>query len=176
HIEPNTIASSLFLVMLAIGAVVVLTIITTLDRFWFVLGMVLFILFVASLRLKVLEILGQLNQAPLIVTLVVYSGVAVFYNMIRPGFRLTARLLVFALLTVAFAIVIYLLSGVEFPFFHLAVTAYPAALIMTVLFILLVSHEILAAFISIISRSGGGTARIKHFLIISVIYLGNLVL
>src|SRR5690606_13506544 len=66
NIEPNTIATSLFLVMLSIGAVVVLTIITTLDRFWFVLGMVLFILFVASLRLKVLEILGQLNQAPLI--------------------------------------------------------------------------------------------------------------
>lgn len=176
NIEPNMVATNLFLVLLAIGAVVVLTVITTLDRFWFILGMVLFILFVASLRLRVLEIFGQLNQAPLIVTLVVYGGIAVFYNMIRPGIRLIARLFVFASLTVVFGFVIHSLSSVEYPFFHLAVTAYPAALIMTVLFILLVSHEVLATFIGIISRSGAGPGRIKHFLILSVVYLANLVL
>ena len=176
NIEPNTAATILFLMMLAIGAVVVVTIITTLDRFWFILGMVLFMLFVASLRLRVLEVLGQLNYGPLIVTLVLYSSVAVYFNMIRTGISLHTRLIVFSALTVAFALVIHFLSEVEYPFSHLAVTAYPAALIMTVLFILLVSHEILASFIGIISRAGSGPARIKHFLILTIIYLGNLVL
>lgn len=176
NIEPNMPASNLFLAMLAIGAVVVLTIITTLDRFWFILGMVLFMLFVASLRLRILEIFGQLNQAPLIVTLIVYSGVAVFYNIFRPGIQLTRRLFVFTLLTAALIGVIYFYSGVDYPLLHLSVTAYPAGLIVTVLFILLVSHEIVASFIGIVSRSGAGPARIKHFLILCGIYLINLVL
>ncbi|NJM26627.1 MAG: hypothetical protein HC859_15280 [Bacteroidia bacterium] len=61
-----------------IGAVVLLTVVSTLDRFWFLAGMGLFILFVVSLRLEVLSLFGQRNIIPTIVVLVVYVGTSFF--------------------------------------------------------------------------------------------------
>jgi Flp pilus assembly protein TadD len=176
NIAPNTTASDLYIAILAIGALILLTIITTLDRFWFILGTVLFMLFVASLRFKVLELFGQYNHIPLIVVLVIYGALATYFNMIKPGIDLTRRLLVFSLPTALLGVVIFYFSNVKYPLLHLSVTAYPAALILTILFILLVSHEIIASFIAILSRSGSGAGRVRHFLILCLIYMANLLL
>ena len=172
-IDPNMAAVNLYLVMLAIGVICILTVITTLDRFWFIAGMALLILFLYSLRLRVLELFGHLNEIPLVVTLVVFGGIAIYFNMIRPGVDIARRAAAFTIAMAAFTLVVAFGSNVGYPFMHLAVTAYPAAIVITILFILLVSHEILAAFISILSRSGAG-ARVGHFFILSAIYLGNL--
>ena len=172
-INPNMAAVNLYLAMLAIGVIMLLTVITTLDRFWFIAGMALLILFWYSLRLRVLELFGQINDIPLLVTLAVFGGTAVYFNMIRPGIDVARRAIVFTGLMLLLAVVIAVGSNVEYPFMHVAVTAYPAAIIITILFILLVSHEILAGFISILSRSGTGP-RVQHFLILCGIYLGNL--
>ncbi|HEX7017074.1 MAG TPA: hypothetical protein VF191_16310 [Cyclobacteriaceae bacterium] len=172
-INPNMAAVYLYLAMLAIGVVVLLTVVTTLDRFWFIAAIALFILFTYSLRLRVLELFGQLNEIPFFVTLAIFGGIAIYFNMIRPGTDISRRAIVFAAVMAIFALTVALASNVAYPFMHLAVTAYPAAIIVTILFILLVSHEILAAFIAILSRSGV-TARARHFFILCAIYLGNL--
>jgi hypothetical protein len=174
-IDPNMAAVNLYLAMLAIGVVVLLTVITTLDRFWFIAGMVLLTVFWYSLRLRVLELFGQLNEIPFFVTLAIFGGIAIYFNMIRPGVDVSRRAIVFTIVMAAFILAVALASNVAYPFMHLAVTAYPAAIIITILFILLVSHEILAAFISVLSRSGVGP-RVQHFFILSAIYLGNLLI
>src|SRR5690606_22356303 len=69
-IEPNMVGIYLYLVMLAIGVVVLLAVVTTFDRFWFIAAMALLILFWYSLRLRVLEVFGRLNDIPLVVTLI----------------------------------------------------------------------------------------------------------
>ncbi|HEY8512339.1 MAG TPA: hypothetical protein VIL31_10295 [Cyclobacteriaceae bacterium] len=171
-IDPNMVAVNLYLIMLAIGVVVLLAVITTFDRFWFIAAMALLILIWYSLRLRVLEVFGQLNEIPLVVTLVVFGGIAIYFNMIRPGIDVARRAIVFAAAMAMFTLVVALGSRVDYPFMHLAVTAYPAAVVITILFILLVSHEILAALISILSRSGA--SRIQHFFILTTIYLANL--
>ncbi|MFO7258501.1 MAG: hypothetical protein DIU61_012430 [Bacteroidota bacterium] len=171
-IEPNMVGIYLYLVMLAIGVVVLLAVVTTFDRFWFIAAMALLILFWYSLRLRVLEVFGQLNDIPLVVTLIAFGGLAIYFNMIRPGVDVARRAVAFAGVMMLFALTVGLGSKVDYPFMHLAVTAYPAAVVITILFILLVSHEILAAFIAILSRSGA--SRIQHFFILTTIYLANL--
>src|SRR5690606_17351724 len=171
-IEPNMVGIYLYLVMLAIGVVVLLAVVTTFVRFWFIAAMALLILFWYSLRLRVLEVFGQLNDIPLVVTLIAFGGLAIYFNMIRPGVDVARRAVAFAGVMMLFALTVGLGSKVDYPFMHLAVTAYPAAVVITILFILLVSHEILAAFIAILSRSGA--SRIQHFFILTTIYLANL--
>src|SRR5690606_27500022 len=121
---------------------------------------------------RVLEVFGQLNDIPLVVTLIAFGGLAIYFNMIRPGVDVARRAVAFAGVMMLFALTVGLGSKVDYPFMHLAVTAYPAAVVITILFILLVSHEILAAFIAILSRSGA--SRIQHFFILTTIYLANL--
>ncbi len=59
HVQPNTFYSYLFLAGIIISAIVLLSVITTLDRFWFITGMGLFILFMVSLRIDVLKLFGM---------------------------------------------------------------------------------------------------------------------
>src|SRR6188768_2144731 len=54
EVQPNTTASYFFLAILATCAVLIFTVISTLERFWYYVGMALFILFIVSLRLEVL--------------------------------------------------------------------------------------------------------------------------
>jgi hypothetical protein len=82
-LQPNTTASLIYLALIVISAVIILAVITTLDRFWFTVGMVLFILFLYSLRLKVLGIFGQSNYIPVITISIIMTGCSVFFNMFR---------------------------------------------------------------------------------------------
>lgn len=111
-INPNMAAVNLYLAMLAIGVIMLLTVITTLDRFWFIAGMALLILFWYSLRLRVLELFGQINDIPLLVTLAVFGGTAVYFNMIRPGIDVARRAIVFTGLMLLLAVVIAVGSNV----------------------------------------------------------------
>lgn len=176
-LEPNKIAPVIYLVLLGVSLVILLTIMSTLDRFWFIVGMVLFILFLYSLRLKVLAIFGQINHIPLISFSLLLTGLCVYFNMIRmeTGFR--TRALIFAAVITTLVLMIFFFSGVKYPFLHLYVTSYPAAFILVLLFILLVSHEIVASFIYILSRNtSGGSGNSKHFALIVAIYFANLTL
>lgn len=175
-IHPNSSSAYLSLFILLIAAVVLLGIITTLDRFWFIVGTVLFMLFIVSLRIRVLEIFGQHNQIPLLIALAFIATNCIYFSIINPSVAFGKRLVVFGLLAAVFAIAILFFSGVRHPLLHLAVTTYPAALVVTLLFIILVCHEIIASFIAILSRAGSGSGRIRHFLLLCLIYLVNLIL
>ena len=82
-ITPNLTASYLFLAVIVLCAVVLLTVFTTLDGFWYFVAMGLFILFVVGLRLEVLSIFGLRNQVPTIITLVLLGGASFFFNRIK---------------------------------------------------------------------------------------------
>lgn len=171
---PNTTAAYVYLVLLALGAAMLLAIISTMDRFWFLGGMLFFILFVLSLRLRVLGLFGQINYLPAITMVVCIAGICAWFNIFRRTTPFLTRVVVLALLLCGVGLAIGLSAEVPYPFIHLAVTSFPGALVFTILFILLVAHEIPAAFITLISRAHTGGRSMQHFLIIYTIYLANL--
>ncbi|MBA4057053.1 MAG: hypothetical protein C0490_20240, partial [Marivirga sp.] len=170
-ISPNAIASYIFLFALVFGAIFMVAVITTLERFWFFTGMGLFILFIVSLRLEVLGIFGWHNQVPVIMTLVLFVLPAFYFNRIKSTVSFAIRLLLFFSVTILIAIVIGLFSSVDLPFYHLTLTGYTPGLIISVLFIIMIAHEILASFVYMVSQ--GSSKSLRHISIISVIYLGN---
>jgi len=174
HIAMNTSSSIIFVSVLMVAVVMLLTVITTLDRFWYFGGMTLFILFVVSLRLDVLNVAGQRNQVPTIAVLLLFSALSFYFKSVNSSVTFVRRLVSFGALTIVVALTINFLSEVPHPFLHMSVTAYTAGIILTIPFILMVSHEIPAAFVSVTSQ--GNSKSLRHFVIISTIYILNVVI
>lgn len=175
-IMPNTTASYIFLAGLVLCSLIILCVITTLERFWYFVGMGLFILFMVSLRLEVLQLFGLTGRVVPVVILIAFILPSFYFNILRPSTPFLLRLLIFSLITVITGFTIHFFSGVDYPFLHLAVTAYVPGLILTLIFILMVAHEIPASFVYITSSGTSSSKSLRHFSIISVVYMVNLVL
>lgn len=170
-ITPNTEASYLFLGVLILASIVLLTVITVLERFWFYVGMGLFILFVVSLRFEVLGLFGFYDRIPIIGILLIYAVPAVYFSSFNRAVPFLSRLLVFAGITGVLGVLVNQFAMVQLPLYHLTTTGYASALILSVLFIFSIAHEILAGFVFVVNK--GSSKNLKHFSIISAIYLVN---
>lgn len=174
YIIPNTIASYIFLIVIVFCAIILLSVITTLPRFWYFIGMGLFILFLVSLRLEVLAIAGLTNRIPIIAALLLYVLPAFYFNQFNKGIPFSTRFLLFTGITTVLGLIIFIFSGVDYPFYHLTLTAYTAGLIISVLFIIIIAHEILASFVYVASQ--GSSKSLQHLSIVSVIYMTNVII
>lgn len=174
NIIPNTTASYIFLLLVTIAALILLTVFTILSRFWFFAGMGLFIVFMVSLRFEVLALAGYTNRAVVLAVLLIYVAPAFYFNQIRSRIPFIPRLVTFAIITLVLSIIIYFFSAVNYPFYHLTLTAYTPGIILSILFIIMVSHEILASFVFIAGQ--GNTKSLQHLSIISVIYMANVLI
>ena len=171
EIHHNILASYVFLTVLVMASMVLLSVVTTLPRFWYYLGMALFILFIAALRLEVVVLFGLHGYLVPAVILFLFLALSFYFKSFRSSADLTTRILSFLSLAAVCGVVICLFSPIRFPMLHLAVTAYLPSLILCVLFIVMVAHEILVSFVYIASQ--GTSKSLRHFLIISTIYMVN---
>jgi hypothetical protein len=173
-LAPNTSASYIFLIVFAISVVVLLTLITVLEGLWYYIAMGLFILFVVSLRFEVLGIFGLNNKLPVIGILVLYTVASFYFNRFKSSTPFVVRLLVFSSITLLVGISICFFSSVGYPLYHLTLTGYAPALILSIIFIITVAHEMFGSFVYIVSQ--GSTKSLRHLSIISAIYFVNLVI
>src|SRR5690606_7989028 len=173
-IEPNTLASYIFLFIFSLAAVMIITVITTIEKFWYFIAMGLFIIFIVSLRFEVLGLFGFYNRVPTAVILALYIIPSFYLNRFRPSTSFLTRLFIFAGITMMIAACISFFATVTLPFYHLTITAFTSSLVLTVLFIIMVAHEIVAGFVYIVSQ--GNSKSLNHMLIISTIYLVNVVI
>jgi len=175
-LQPNLFASYLLVSLLALMMIMTLSIITALTRFWYFVGAGLFILFIASLRVEIIQVFGRTDKLFTVGILLAYVPLSYYLNAIRTSVSFLNRLFLFSALTIGFGLVIYFFSPVTKPFLHLSVTAIGPAMVLTVIFIITVAHEILAAFITTISSGLRPSKSLNHFLVVTVIYFLNLAL
>lgn len=173
-IQHNALASYVFLAILVISSMVMLTVMTTFPKFWYFLGMTLFIFFVLALRLDVLLVFGLRGYLVPAIALLLFISLSFYFKSFRPSTSLQARLISFLVLALACGLIIHFSAQAPFPMLHLVATAYLPALILCVLFILMVAHEILVSFVYISSQ--GTSKGLRHFSIISFIYLINVLI
>lgn len=174
NLVPNTTAAYLFLTILAISTVVIISVITTAEKFWYFAGMTLFILFMISLRFEVLGLFGLHSHLVLVGVLGAYLGPSYYFAQIRKSTPFIVRLVVFTVATAVLGLLIAYTASVDLPFYHLYLTSFTAGLLLTVAFMILVAHEIIAGFVYLVSS--GKQKNLKHITIISAIYLANIVL
>ncbi|HLZ15698.1 MAG TPA: hypothetical protein VKQ08_01610, partial [Cyclobacteriaceae bacterium] len=73
-------------------------------------------------------------------------------------------------------VILNFFSQAAAPFLHLAVNGLIAGIILCVIFILMVSHEIVASFVTIATQRLKSSKSLQHFLILTMVYLVNLAL
>jgi Tfp pilus assembly protein PilF len=166
----------LFLACLVTGLIVFITLLSTLKRFSFLMGMGLFILVVVSLRLESLEIFGQATKIATVIALLLYGGTAFYFQSFRTHTTFNQRLIAFILLTTLLGVLSFTTSQVAHPFLHLAANGLIAGMVLTIIFIFMVAHEIVASFIFIVTKSAKPTKSARHYFIISAIYFINLLI
>ncbi len=171
----NTISSYIFVAVLAFMSILMFAVITTFSRFWYYVGTGLFVLFIVSMRLDVLELFGQRNFIAAIITVVVFVSVSFYFNAFNTTASFTSRVMSFLLLTAGLGMIIHYFSSVEHPFLYLSVSGFVPALMLTVIFIFMIAHEIIAGFVYLTSQSSASSKSLQHFVIISLIYIVNLV-
>jgi hypothetical protein len=173
-IQPNETASYIFLAVVFLAVVVILTIITTLERMWYYVAMGVFIVFLVTLRFEVLGLLGLYNKFTPAIIVALYVVPAFYFNRFRPTTPFVIRLLTFLGITAAVAAAIGFLSNEPLPYYHLVLTSFTGSWIMAILFMIIVAHEIFAGFVYLVTR--GSTRSLQHFLILYAIYFINVLL
>jgi hypothetical protein len=162
--------------MLAIFVIGMLAVISTLGRFYYLVGMGIFILFVTSLSPEVLGLLGYYGKTFTLTVMAMYCLPAFWLFYFSPSASFGTRVLVFTVVTVVVGLIIHFFSATALPFLHIATYAAEAGLIVCGLFIVTVSHEIVAAFVFVVTQNTRTGKSLNHFLIITLIYLVNLAL
>ena len=136
--------------------------------------MALFIAFLVALRVEVLALFGFTNRIPIIVVLLFYLFPAFYFSQIKTSISFIKRLGTFVAITVLLGLIIFFFAGVDYPFYHLTVNGYIPALVLTIVFIIMVAHEILASFVFIVGQ--GSSKSLQHLSIISAIYMANVII
>jgi hypothetical protein len=172
-IAPNTTASYLFLLITFVSLTVIISVVSTLDKIWFYVAVALYSVLIFSLRLEVIGIFGVYSKIVGAGAIGLYLLPAFYFNRIRPTTPFVIRLLIFTIITCLVGVAIGFFSTEPLPFYHLVLTSFTATLVISLIFMILVAHEIFAVFVYIASQ---GTKSIQHLSILSAIYFVNVLL
>jgi hypothetical protein len=174
-LQTSDVVSYGYLVALAVFVIGMLAVISTLSRFYYLVGMGMFILFVTSLSPELLGVLGNYGKMFTIVIMAFY-GLASFYIFyFKTTASFLARVLVFTVITVFLWLVIYFLSATPSPFLFIAANSVEAGMIACALFIATVSHEIISGFMFVVTQGNKKSKSMTHFFVITLIYFINLI-
>ncbi|WP_288426774.1 hypothetical protein [uncultured Spirosoma sp.] len=180
----------------AIAFVLIFSAISRFDRLRYLIGMGMLILGMAFFRWEMLDI-PELTGNTLFLTLtVLFGGLSYYFHAFRPDLPICIRLLTFSLLMGATALALNSVSPVAFPAMTLLSYGLPVLLVFSVGFIFFISAEIIAGLVWLTSTSReqnrpsaeiaglvaepttapGTTLGTRNFLVITGLYLVNLVM
>ena len=169
----NTLGNYLFLGLFMVGFILILSALSALKRFWYLIFMGSIILLIVTFNLGL--IFNLANNYINIGAIILYIGTSYFFHAFRPDIDIFKRFFIFFFITILVGVIIHYFAKVSTPFLLLASYRTSGAMLLSIGFIFLISYEITNAFL-IISTSSKGSKQIFNFLIINAIYLANVLL
>jgi len=173
-IHLNPVFIDVYFALFATALIIIFSTISVLPRFWFLIAAGSTIFMISSFQFEALEIFGFTNKIPTLVILVLLMGPGLYFQFIDRSISFSVRVLSFLIIIIILGFGISYVSTVPQPLRYLSINTLPAALVLIALLIILVSHEIIASFISLVSQGTYNSKASTHYLIISIIYLINL--
>ncbi len=170
----NLFALDAYGILFTLGMIFLFSILTVLPRFWFFAGAGVAMFMISTFQLEALGISGLPGKAPTIVFLALFLGITVYYQYIRAAASFLQRVSTFAIAALLAGLIIAQFSQELQPLRYFAINTMPAAIVMLLVFIILVAHEIMAGFVSLVGQGTRNSKSVQHYLIISGIYLINL--
>lgn len=171
--EVNALTVYLFWIGALVGLSLVLAALTTMSRFWYLGGTILFIMFLAFARLETLRVFGAENRLLFLTATILYGGVSYYFHAFRPDLGITTRIA--GIIGVSAVLTVLVAFGAASPVPALTAAAYsfPLWLVATMLFLLVSATEIMAGLVwlSTSGQAGKGRSGLVQFIVISVLYL-----
>lgn len=155
------------------GLSFVLAALTTMTRFWYLAGTILFILFLAFARLETLHVFGSESRLLFLVATMLYGGVSYYFHAFRPDLGISTRIAGIAGVSLVLVALVALGSASPVPALTAAVYSFPLWLVITLLFLLVSATEIMAGLVwlSTSGQAGKGRSGLVQFIVISILYL-----
>ncbi|QRR02858.1 tetratricopeptide repeat protein [Dyadobacter sandarakinus] len=171
--ETDLLSVRLFWIFTMAGISLILAALTTLSRFWYLAGMILLILFLAFCRLEILHVFGDQTKSFFLLTVILYGGISYYFHAFRTDLGISTRILSILGISAIVAALVTFGSSAAMPAFAAANYSYPVWMMLTALFLLISSTEIIAAWVWL-STAGAqrkGKGGLVNFIVISVLYL-----
>ncbi|MDZ7896740.1 MAG: hypothetical protein U5N85_01740 [Arcicella sp.] len=169
----NMIGNYVFLGLFMVGFLLILSALSALRRFWYLVFMGSVILLIVTFNVGL--IFNLANNYLNLILIVLYAGTSYFFHAFRPDIDMLKRFGIFFLISILLGFVIAKFSSVEHPFLLLASYRTSGAMLLSIGFVFLISYEIINGFL-IISTSSKSSNSLFNLLIISLIYLSNVLL
>ena len=172
-ISPNLLALDLYFIFFALGFATLLAVLSTIPRFWFYIGAMLTAFILAVFRWNLLQLAGSDSSIPGLIILAIFLGVLCYFQFFATSASLRRRLFTFVVLCLTVAAVVYLTASAPMPLRLLAINTLPAAIVLFIVFLIVISHQVMASFVSL-AMASSKTHSLGQYLVISTIYLLNL--
>lgn len=165
-----------YLVLLFIFYSVLLSVATYLPRFWYLVAMSVFIGLLISMRLEQLLLFGWYDYKPLGIAIVLFLPLSYYFHSFKSYVPFVQRLLAFFGAFVLLGAIVYFAADVKNPFYTLAQYNFSAPVLISVVFAVLVGHEVVYFILKMITRGKPqpGSKNWVHFFTFSLIYLFNI--
>ena len=169
NLELNSYNSYIYLSLLVISVNLIMALLPSIPKVWFYAGMGGFIGFVVLLNIDQILLFGQPDKTALIIVLTLYLSAGYFFKEINTEISILRRFIVFCILSVLVAILFYKYAEVSDPFLYITNYGIFSSIVITILFIVFVAHEVIYAFLHLITNANtvGSRNSLLHFIVIS---------
>jgi tetratricopeptide (TPR) repeat protein len=176
--EPDFWMVRIFWGLFIVGISFVLAAITTLSRFWYLPVMIGLILLFAATRPEVLGVFGQSSRSLFLIAVILIGGLSYYFHAFRPDLGIAVRIAGMLGTLVLICLIVGFFSSVKFPALTAAAFGLPGGLLLTILFLLISSTEIMAGLVwlSTSDKMGKKKSGLVQFGIVSTLYLAYLLL
>nr|WKN36224.1 hypothetical protein K4G66_28060 [Tunicatimonas sp. TK19036] len=174
HLSPE--GAYLLLAIVAVAWIMLLTIISAVDGFWYYVGVLLVIGLILLFQLEQLLWFGQTKKIGVIIAFVLFLPPTYYFQQMKVNAGLLMRLAVFSVATILFSGLVFLFAEVTHPFLTLAYYGLGVPLVMSVIFSIILGHELISFFTTIITQNNTpqSSHSLLHLSILSIVYLVNL--
>jgi TPR repeat protein len=172
------LASGLGMTVVAIAATVYLTAVSYFKRFWYLLGVAAMMGFMLFLHPETAQLFGLTSKPLLILFFLVLFIPSYYIHAFYQNENIAARLFITTGSVLVLAVLVKLFATIDHPFSAIFNYGLLAPLFITLVFSVIVSHEIIRVFLKV-TTSGLGTSgrnRLRHFLILTLLYWVNILI
>jgi hypothetical protein len=141
----NTLGNYLFLGLFTIGFILILSALSALVRFWYLIFMGSVILLIVTFNLGLA--FNLLDNYINIAAIILFIGTSYFFHAFRPNINILTRFFTFFCVTILVGIGIHYFAKVNTPFLLLSSYRTSGAMLLSIGFIFLISYEIINGFL-----------------------------
>ncbi|MCS7005161.1 MAG: hypothetical protein NZM38_07520 [Cytophagales bacterium] len=166
------------LVLYVIGMMLLITVISDLQKMGFAIGLAVFALGVATLGTELLGIFQHIHERFFLILVLITYGLSTYYfSSFRYGAPYIQRWGWYWFLSLIFSGLIYFFSSHPRPFEHLAHYNIAIPVLTNIVFQVVTAHEFLRGIIFVLTAHNNAASRYtwQHFAFISLLYFANLI-